>query len=233
MRTAASARAPAGATLGRTCANQSGATTMPPFGPHPVHGARRGRRLVHVARQVGDSIVRRARSGARTDYAEEGFPLTKRGAWFFARASRDVLALRAHGHRRRVRRRCAPATGCASPRWRRTIRTLADDGPDAYYRGPIGAAIAERLQQAGGCMTVADFAAHAGEWVEPLRRAVPRRRDPRDAAADAGRHRARGVAHRRRSRPRRRRSGSRAPPHRGDEARVRRPSPVRRRSATR
>ena len=58
------------------------------------------------------------------------------------------------------------------PELARTMRTLADDGPDAYYRGPIGAAIAERLQRAGGFMTADDVAAHAGAWVEPLRATV-------------------------------------------------------------
>ena len=62
-----------------------------------------------------------------------------------------------------------------------------------------------RCSDAGGFMTAADVAAHAGAWVEPLRATVPRRRDPRAAAADAGHHRARGAAHRRRPRPRRRR----------------------------
>jgi gamma-glutamyltranspeptidase/glutathione hydrolase len=49
----------------------------------------------------------------------------------------------------------------------RTLRTLADDGPDAFYRGPIGAAVAESVQDAGGHLAPDDLAAHAGEWCDP------------------------------------------------------------------
>ena len=65
----------------------------------------------------------------------------------------------------------APAAGSwvRQPALARTLQVLADDGPDAYYRGPIGAAIAERLQRAGGFLTADDIAAHEGAWVEPLR----------------------------------------------------------------
>src|SRR5207237_9859669 len=50
----------------------------------------------------------------------------------------------------------------------RTIATLRDDGPDAYYRGPIGAAIAATLQRHGGLMVDADIAAHTSAWVDPI-----------------------------------------------------------------
>jgi gamma-glutamyltranspeptidase/glutathione hydrolase len=50
----------------------------------------------------------------------------------------------------------------------RTIAALRDDGPGAYYGGPIGAAIAETLQRHGAFMTAADIAAHRSAWVEPL-----------------------------------------------------------------
>ena len=54
------------------------------------------------------------------------------------------------------------------PAMARTIEALASDGPDAYYRGPIAAAIAEAVQEAGGSLTEADLAAHAGEWAAPM-----------------------------------------------------------------
>lgn len=49
-----------------------------------------------------------------------------------------------------------------------TLRALADEGPDFYYRGRIARAIADEVQQAGGLLEVDDLAAHAGEWVSPL-----------------------------------------------------------------
>jgi gamma-glutamyltranspeptidase/glutathione hydrolase len=50
----------------------------------------------------------------------------------------------------------------------RLIELLADDGPDAYYRGPVAADIASALGAYGGLMTTDDLAAHAGRWEAPL-----------------------------------------------------------------
>ena len=66
------------------------------------------------------------------------------------REQRDPLRpLRALRLPRRVRRCRRAGDWVRQPELARTIRTLADDGPDAYYRGPIGAAIAERMQARG------------------------------------------------------------------------------------
>jgi gamma-glutamyltranspeptidase/glutathione hydrolase len=48
----------------------------------------------------------------------------------------------------------------------RTLRAIADGGPDALYEGPIAAAIA-----AACWLSEDDLAAHRSEWVAPLRRA--------------------------------------------------------------
>ncbi len=61
-----------------------------------------------------------------------------------------------------------PGAWIRQPELARTIRALAAEGPDVYYRGPIGAAIAARIQDEGGFMTEGDIAAHHGAWVEPL-----------------------------------------------------------------
>ncbi len=159
-------RAPAGATAAFV-REQSGETEMPVFGPHPVTvpgAVEAWFTLVEkfASRSFGDLVQQALR------YAEAGFPVTKRGAWFFQNSSflyehfglpdfhdfyGDVQA----------------GDWVRQPELARTIRTLAEDGPDAYYRGPIGEAIAARLQRAGGCMTAADVAAHTGAWVDPLR----------------------------------------------------------------
>ncbi len=159
-------RAPAAATADfvRT---QSGESVMPTFGPHPVTvpGAVEAWFTLiekYATRSFGE-LVQRA-----LHYAEAGFPVTKRGAWFFRQSAilYDHFDLpdfhAAYGD-------VEPGDWVRQPELARTIRTLAADGPDAYYRGPIGEAIAARLQTAGGCMTAADVAAHSGAWVEPLR----------------------------------------------------------------
>ncbi len=48
-----------------------------------------------------------------------------------------------------------------------TLRTLAKEGPDAFYHGRIADAIARRLG-AEGFVTADDLRAHTGEWCDPL-----------------------------------------------------------------
>jgi len=48
-----------------------------------------------------------------------------------------------------------------------TLRALAVEGPDLFYGGRVGRAIAERLEP-DGFVVFADLAQHTGEWGEPL-----------------------------------------------------------------
>jgi gamma-glutamyltranspeptidase/glutathione hydrolase len=50
-----------------------------------------------------------------------------------------------------------------------TLERIAAGGPEAVYRGPIGAAVADYIASLGGFLTRADFASHAADWVEPIR----------------------------------------------------------------
>ncbi len=49
-----------------------------------------------------------------------------------------------------------------------TLRRLANEGRDAFYKGEIGRSIAAYLGRNGGLLTAEDFADHAGDWVEPV-----------------------------------------------------------------
>ncbi len=159
-------RAPAGATP-HAVREQSGETTMPVFGPHPVTvpGAVDGWFTMldrWATRSFGD-LAQRALA-----YAEDGFPVTKRGAWFFTHTA-QLFAHFALPDFGAYYGDVQAGTWIRQPELARTIRTLADEGPDAYYKGAIGDAIAARIREAGGFMTAGDVAAHAGAWVEPLR----------------------------------------------------------------
>jgi len=157
--------APAAATADAVRA-QSGEATMPVFGPHPVTvpGAIDG--WFTLLERFGTKSFGEVAATA-LHYAEEGFLATRRGAWFFVRSAElyrhldlpDFGEFYGDVH---------AGTRIRQPELARTIRTLASDGPDAYYRGPIGEAIAARIERAGGFMTATDVAAHAGAWVEPL-----------------------------------------------------------------
>jgi gamma-glutamyltranspeptidase / glutathione hydrolase len=54
------------------------------------------------------------------------------------------------------------------PRLAKTYQTLADDGPDAFYRGPIGQEICRATQEAGGFLTMDDLAALTVNWLDPI-----------------------------------------------------------------
>ncbi|HHY94544.1 MAG TPA: gamma-glutamyltransferase, partial [Firmicutes bacterium] len=107
-------------------------------------------------------------------YAEEGFPVTEQIAAAWA-APGDKL-----------RRYSGP--GCAylpggrgplagevfrNPDLARTLRSIADRGPEGFYLGEVAAHICRVVQEAGGVLSPADMAACSVEWVEPL--AVPYR----------------------------------------------------------
>jgi gamma-glutamyltranspeptidase/glutathione hydrolase len=64
----------------------------------------------------------------------------------------------------------APAAGAVfkNPNLAATLETLARGGRDAFYRGPIAAAIAADMTARGGLLTAADLAAHQSNWVTPL-----------------------------------------------------------------
>src|SRR2546427_1725315 len=63
----------------------------------------------------------------------------------------------------------APALGelFAQPELARTLRALAAEGPDLFYTGSVGQAIARRLER-DGFLTAEDLAAHTGEGGEPI-----------------------------------------------------------------
>src|SRR6185437_9654353 len=49
-----------------------------------------------------------------------------------------------------------------------TLTMIADGGRDVFYRGVIAHTIDAYFKRIGGDLRYADFAAHHGEWVEPL-----------------------------------------------------------------
>src|SRR5579885_629699 len=61
-----------------------------------------------------------------------------------------------------------PGERLRQPNLARTYRLLAREGRDAFYRGPIGRAIADYIQQCGGVLSVEDLANHRSDWVSPL-----------------------------------------------------------------
>lgn len=99
-------------------------------------------------------------------YAEHGFPVTS----LVSQAIGEFLPQGdAEWHRIFAPADHVPAMGqlLVQSDLARTLRAVADEGPDAMYHGRIAQAIAERLA-ADGYLTLDDLAAHTGEWGEPV-----------------------------------------------------------------
>jgi gamma-glutamyltranspeptidase len=49
-----------------------------------------------------------------------------------------------------------------------SLRTIAMEGSESFYKGELAKRIVRGLQNAGGVLTEADFANHRSEWVDPI-----------------------------------------------------------------
>ncbi len=162
-----SGRAPGAATPGavadRLTADSSGAATMPRNGPLPI--------TVPGAVDAWFALLERfgTRSFAELvapaiDYAANGFPLTAAAA----RIRAGEPAEPGWGEWRDIYGQAGAGLRLAQPGLALTLQTVAAEGPDVFYRGAIGEAVAAHVQQLGGLLDGTDLAVHEGEWVEPL-----------------------------------------------------------------
>jgi gamma-glutamyltranspeptidase / glutathione hydrolase len=102
------------------------------------------------------------------ELAEAGFPVGEVCAyywqWGLDRQGRftDMSQLMVDGR--------APHAGerFSNPNLARTLRAVAEGGPDAFYRGEIAQAIVRVIEASGGAMAMSDLAAHRSTWDEPI-----------------------------------------------------------------
>lgn len=102
-------------------------------------------------------------------YARDGFPVTGRLASFIEMMRDDLL---------RDREAAAlffPQAAAASPGARiananlaRTLQSIADDGWEGFYQGPVAAEMARFSEASGGLFRLADFGRQRACWGEPL-----------------------------------------------------------------
>ena len=100
-------------------------------------------------------------------HAEQGFPLTHRGAFFFGehcqRLTPEAMALFCPGGAVPT-----PGTILRHRNLGKTLRRLAADGPGLLYRGDVGDRVCEAVQAAGGWLTPQDLEAFRPEWTTPI-----------------------------------------------------------------
>ncbi len=162
----ASGRAPAAATPGEFA--RRGLTEVPAGGPLAVD----------VPGVVSGWHALLTRFGTRTmaealapaiHYARDGFPVAELVANEWAAAA-PRLALDPAAAATFLPRGAAPAMGeiFANPRLAASLALIAEGGPEAFYRGPLAAAIAADMHSRDGLLTAHDFAAHTADWVDPI-----------------------------------------------------------------
>lgn len=159
-----SGRAPAAATADAVRDALGDADEMPFIGPHTVTvpGAVRGwfDLLERFGTRSFGELARRA-----VDYARNGFTLSEAAGASLARA-RSIF-VESNGWRE-IYAGVGAGDVLRQPDLARTIEALSSEGPNAYYGGAIGEAIASHLRSLGGLMELADLAEHRGDWVVPL-----------------------------------------------------------------
>lgn len=102
------------------------------------------------------------------DLARGGFEVGEVTAHFWARGLEDLRA--APGGEELTLSGRAPRAGeiFRNPGLAGTLESLAEDGPDALYHGPIARDIAAAARAAGGALSERDLARHASTWEEPI-----------------------------------------------------------------
>jgi gamma-glutamyltranspeptidase/glutathione hydrolase len=101
--------------------------------------------------------------------AEAGFPVAPITAYFWQRGAESQLRTALNGREMTLDGR-GPKAGelFRNPTLGKTFRSVAESGKQVFYEGEIAEAIAATVQQAGGCMTVKDLAAHRSTWEMPV-----------------------------------------------------------------
>ncbi|MCP5096762.1 MAG: gamma-glutamyltransferase [Chloroflexi bacterium] len=111
-----------------------------------------------------DTLLQRA-----IHYAESGYPVSQRiaNAW-----SRSTEKMSQHPDSKRVwlpnGRSPNPSERFHNPEFASTLKTIAENGIDAFYHGDIGRQIATCVQDAGGFLTQDDLTNYRAEWIDPI-----------------------------------------------------------------
>ncbi len=110
------------------------------------------------------------------EYAEQGFPVAPLTAARWAASARGYASFAdapdtKGWHDTFTSGGRVPRAGetWSCPDMARTLRILAESGVESFYRGDVAKLIAEFAARTDGHLTLADLAAHASTWVDPIR----------------------------------------------------------------
>lgn len=145
-----------------------GYESIPSHGPLPVTvpGAVDGWFMLH--QRFGSKPMSELLAPA-IRYAEEGFPVTQLIAYYWNR-SVPILSKWPGFKEQFTLQGRAPKQGDVwrNPNLANTLKTIAEQGRDGFYAGPVAKVIADYMQANGGFLSMADLAEHRGNWVDPV-----------------------------------------------------------------
>lgn len=141
---------------------------IPPFGPLPVSvpGAVDGWFMLHqrFGKLPMEEILQ-----PTIRYAGQGFPVTQLIAYYWDRSVPRLEEWPGFTEQFTIDGR-APRDGeiWRNPGLANTLKTIAEQGRDAFYKGDIARTIADYMRENDGFLSYDDLAEHSGEWVEPV-----------------------------------------------------------------
>jgi len=102
-------------------------------------------------------------------YAESGYPVSQLIAYYWGR-SVPILSKWPGFSEQFTYDGAAPKEGeiWRNPNLANTLKTIAEGGRDAFYKGEIAKTIASYMQAEGGFISEEDLADHTGNWVDPV-----------------------------------------------------------------
>jgi len=154
--------------LTRAWFDEQGLERIPSFGPLPVTvpGAVDGWFALH--RRFGRKPMAELLAPT-VRYAREGHPVPAVIAEAWALSVQRYAQFEGFTAQFTIDGR-APVKGeiWKNPNLARTLERIGREGRDAFYRGEIPAVIERYIKAQGGFLAASDFAAHRGEWVDPV-----------------------------------------------------------------
>jgi gamma-glutamyltranspeptidase / glutathione hydrolase len=101
--------------------------------------------------------------------AETGFPVAPLTALFWQSELDETFNMGFGGQELTIQGRSPrPGELFRNPSLARTLQSVAEGGRRAFYEGAIAEAIVRTVQAAGGCLELADLAAHHSTWEAPI-----------------------------------------------------------------
>lgn len=162
----ASGRSPK--SLSRQWFIDQGYKKIPSHGPLPVSvpGAVDGWFMMHE--RFGSKPMQDILAPA-ISYAEQGAPITQLISYYWNLSVPRLSKYPGFTDQYTIDGQ-APKEGqlWRNPNLAKTLKTIAKEGRDAFYKGAIAHTIADYMKKNGGFLSYEDLASHHGQWVEPV-----------------------------------------------------------------